>query len=314
MIKKSFRIFFTQNTQLIILILLIAVFSIIVPQFATYKNLMNILKQTLVISLACSGLALVILSGNLDLSIGSLYTFTLVLSVGMQRSNNVLAVLVPIVAALIVGLINGYIVTSFNVNSIIVTLGMYAVLAGLIMAYTKGNVIVGNYGTSYSLLAEFRIFHIQFYIFFYIIIAIIYQIILKTTKFGRSIIYIGINQEAARIVGINYKRVVTLTFMICSLSIAMAAIFMGSRQLQANTIAGVGLEFEALTAVLIGGVSLRGGKGSIYNAMIGVFLLAVIMNALTLFGVAFEWRNIASGILILLALGVDSFLRGKYAV
>jgi ribose transport system permease protein len=120
-----------------------------------------------------------------------------------------------------------------------------------------------------------------------------------------------VNREAALVGGINVRRVTTIAFVICSTMVALAAIIQGARLLQGSTNTGDGLEFDALTALLIGGVSLRGGKGSIFNAMIGVLLLAVIINALTLLNVPFEWRNIAKGILILIAVSTDALVRRR---
>lgn len=300
-----------QNPQTIILLFFIIVFAFFVPEFASKSNLMNILKQSTLVSLVACGLAIVVIGGNLDLSVGSLFTLTLVLSIGMQTKSVALAIIIPIAVSLLAGLFNGFISSNFNVNSIIVTLGTLSIFSGLALVYTKGNVQIGTYGTFYSEIAALRFYNIPFFVIFYFLLAIIYQILLKYTSFGRSLSYQGINPEAAIIAGVKVKQVTIISFMICSLSVGIAAIFMGSRLLQANTIAGVGLEFDALTAILIGGISLSGGKGNIYKAMVGVFLLAVIINALTLIGVPVEWKNVVKGILILVALGVDTIMRGK---
>ena len=304
---------FTRNEpQTILLIFCIIVFYFLVPNFGTQKNLTNIIKQSMLIAIASCGLTLVVIGGNLDLSIGALYTLCLVFSVGMQMHSVMLAIIAPIGIAVSAGFLNGYIIGRFKVNSIIVTLGTLAIFSGFIMVYTKGNVVVGLPGTAYSDISGFKIFNLPFFMIAYFIIAILYQFLLRKTKYGRALRYQGVNSEAAYTSGINTKKTTIISFIISGCSVGIASIFMGSRMLQANTIAGAGLEFDALTAILIGGVSLGGGVGSIYKAMIGVFLLAVIMNALTLFNAHFEWRTVVKGLLILTALFVDIQRRKKY--
>jgi ribose/xylose/arabinose/galactoside ABC-type transport system permease subunit len=159
---------------------------------------------------------------------------------------------------------------------------------------------------------DMKLLSIPSYVLVYIGIALIYQALLVRTTFGRKLVYIGTNRDAAVAAGLNVRMVTIVSFVICSFSVALASILQGARLLQGSTNTGAGLEFDALTAILVGGISLRGGKGSIANAMIGVFLLATITNALALLNVPFEWRNISKGILILIAIASDAMLRWKY--
>jgi ribose transport system permease protein len=309
---KKIKTFLQNEPQTVILIVCIILFYFLVPNFGTKKNLMNILKQNMLLSIASCGLALVVIGGNLDLSIGGLYTLCLVSSVSMQLHSVLLALIVPLAIGVGAGFLNGYVVGRFKVNSIIVTLGTGAIFKGIMMAFTKGNVTVGLPGTVYSEISNFRILNLPFFMIVYFLIAIIYQIVLGKTKYGRALQYQGVNHEAAYISGIKTKKTTIISFVILGGSIGLAAILMGSRMLQANTIAGQFLHLEALPAILIGGISLGGGVGSIYKAMIGVFLLAVILNALTLLNVHFEWRTVVQGLLILLALFADVQRRQKY--
>ena len=301
-----------NNPQLIILILLVVAFSLLVPSFLTQKNIINILKQSTNVAIAACGLALIVIGGNLDLSIGSLLSLTLGISLSLTNQNIALAVVVPLLIGIGMGLFNGLIVSTFNVNSIIVTLGSLSAISGFVQFYRKGNIISGAVGTVLTKFTDMKVFFIPSYVLVYIGIALLYQIILRRTTFGRTLVYIGTNKEAAVAAGINVRTVTTISFVICSLSVALASVLHGARLLQGSTNTGAGLEFDALTAILIGGISLGGGKGNIGNAIIGVFLLAVITNALALLNVPFEYRNISKGILILIAIGADALLRGKY--
>lgn len=301
-----------SQPQLLILIVLIIVFSISIPAFFTSGNIMNILKQNTTISIVSCGLAFVVIGGNLDLSVGSLLSFALGVSLSMTYHNTFLAILVPILMGVGVGLLNGYIVSRFNVSSIIVTLGSLSAIAGFVQFYRQGNIIMGMPGLVYTEITDARIFGIPSYVLIFIILAVVYQVILKKTSLGRKLLYQGVNREAAIAAGINVKFVTIVSFVICSASVGVASFLQGARLLQGSTNTGAGLEFDALTAILVGGISLKGGKGTIANAMIGVFLLGVIINALTLLGVPYEWRNITKGVLILLAISADVFGRKRY--
>ena len=301
-----------QQPQLIILVLLIVLFAIAVPEFFTIGNIMNVLKQNTTVSIVSCGLAFVVIGGNLDLSVGSLLSLTLGLSLSMTMNNTLLAILVPLGVSIAVGFANGYIVSRFNVSSIIVTLGSLSAIAGFVQFYRKGNIIIGMPGLAYSKITSLKILGIPSYVLIFILVAILFQFLLKQTALGRKLRLQGANREAAIVAGINVKLVTILSFVICSLSVALASILQGARLMQGSTNTGAGLEFDALTAILIGGISLSGGKGTILNAMIGVFLLGIIINALTLLDVPFEWRNIAKGILILIAISADVFERSRY--
>jgi ribose transport system permease protein len=283
--------FLRGNPQLVILILIVVVFSILFPAFISKKNVINILKQSTVISLVSCGLALVVISGNLDLSVGALF--------------------VPLLLGVGLGMLNGTIVSRFEVNSIIVTLGSLSLISGFVQFYRKGNIIMGLPGTFLTQFVDLNVFSIPSYVLVYVAVAVVCGLLLSRTTYGRKLRLIGVNREAALVGGINVQRVTTAAFVIASTLTALAAIIQGARLLQGSTNTGDGLEFDALTALLIGGVSLRGGKGSILNAMIGVLLLAVIINALTLLNVPFEWRNIAKGLLILIAVGTEALARWR---
>jgi ribose transport system permease protein len=298
--------------QFLILIILVVVFSISIPTFFTSGNIMNILKQSTTISIVSCGLAFVVIGGNLDLSVGSLLSFALGVSLSMTMHNTFLAILVPILLGVGVGFLNGYIVSRFNVSSIIVTLGSLSAIAGFVQFYRQGNIIMGMPGLAYTEITDAKIFGVPSYVIIFILMAIAYQIILKKTALGRKLLYQGVNKEAAIAAGINVRFVTIVSFIICSVSVGVASFLQGARLLQGSTNTGAGLEFDALTAILIGGISLSGGKGTIANAMIGVFLLAVIINALTLLGVPYEWRNIAKGVLIILAISADVLGRKRY--
>ena len=238
-------------------------------------------------------------------------SLTLGISLSLSGIHPLLALFVPLLLGVGLGMLNGTIVSRFEVNSIIVTLGSLSLVSGFVQFYRQGNIIMGLPGTILTQFVDLTVFSIPSYVLFYVLMAVVCGLLLSRTTYGRKLRLIGVNREAALVGGINVRRVTTIAFVICSTMVALAAIIQGARLLQGSTNTGDGLEFDALTALLIGGVSLRGGKGSILNAMIGVLLLAVIINALTLLNVPFEWRNIAKGILILIAVSTDALVRRR---
>lgn len=304
--------FIKEMPQLFILIVIAVILAIVNTNFATVSNVINIFKTVSVISILSCGLTLVVVGGALDLSIGSALSFLNLVSAVMQLQSDVRAIWVPLVLAVFLGLFNGLIVTLFNVNSIIVTLGSLSIFAGLALLYVNGAIIIGKAGTWYTFIGQGKVLSIPFHVIIFISVAILYDFLLTRTTFGRALKYVGTNLEAARIAGVRINFVRITAFIISSISAAIAAIILSSRMNSGSPVAGVGFEFDAVTAVVIGGTSLIGGAGSIRKTIIGVLLLAVIINALTLYNVPFAFQNIAKGVLIIIAIIVDVRTREKY--
>ncbi len=300
-----------NQSQLIILILLVIVFSVTTPSFRTTGNFLNLLKQVTVIGVISCGMTLVVISGCLDLSVGSVFSLLNLVSISLQINNNFLGVIMPLVIAVFIGFFNGFIVTKFKVNSIIVTLGSLSLFSGLAQLVTNGAIISGVTGTWYGFIGREKLLGIPVHVYVFFIVAIISQVLLSNTAFGRKIKYVGTNDSAAEIAGIKSGRVRTIAFIISSLFVAIAALIYSSRMTTASPVAGAGYEFDAITAVVIGGTSLAGGKGSIFKTIIGVLLLALIVNILTLYNVMYSFQNIVKGILIIIAIIIDIRVRRR---
>ena len=299
--------FLRIQTNLVILIVFIAILAATVPSFRQASNFLNILKNISAITIVSCGLTLVVVGGGLDLSVGSTFSLSAILSIVMLIKYNsvALAVAVPVIAAIIVGIINGVITSKFNLSSIIVTLGMLSVVSGFTYFIVNGGTQVAAPNAAFEAIGKTSLAGIPLYCYLFVLIAIIYEIILKKTSFGRNLILIGTNPEAARIVGINITLTRTVSFVICSISTSIAAIILSSRLMTAAPAVGTGYEFTAITAIVIGGISLSGGKGNIYNTVIGAILLGVLINALTLTNVPFAFQAISKGLLVILALTLD---------
>lgn len=301
-----------NNMQLVILVIMAVALAATTPKFASAANLMNILKQVSVIAIISCGMTFVVVGGCLDLSVGSAMSLLTVITATLQLKSDLWAVLAPLGAAVLIGLFNGLIITRFKINSIIVTLGSLSVFGGLALLYTNGAIIIGRTGTWYSQIAQGQIFRIPVHVLIFVVIILLSNLLLRRTSFGKALYYIGTNSEAARIAGIRINLFRTLTFVLSSIFVAIAAVILSSRMNSGSPVSGVGFEFDAITAIVIGGTSLTGGKGSIRSTVIGVLLLAVIVNALTLYNVPYAFQNIAKGLMILAAVIIDIRSRAKY--
>lgn len=290
------------HPQILILIVMIIVLSIALPSFFTGENFLNIFKNMSTVAIITSGIAVVLIGGNFDLSVGSMFSLLCAVGILSQHINTFMAVLMPLVVALALGLLNGMLIYKFKISSIIVTLGTMAIFQGLTLIISKSSSVPAIPGTSYENIAGLRFFSIPAYIFVFIILAVVCEIALRKTKFGRGLYYMGVNREASMIAGHNEGVYIIISYMLSGTTVAIAAIIQSSRMLTANPIVGTGLEIEVLTAVLIGGISLLGGRGNVIQAIVGAMILAVIINGLNLFGAPSEIQNIVKGALILTAI------------
>jgi ribose/xylose/arabinose/galactoside ABC-type transport system permease subunit len=300
-----------EQTQVIILIAFVVVFSLISPEFRTSGNFINLLKQVTVIGVISCGMTMVVITGCLDLSVGSVFSLLGLVGILLQQRSNILGVVVPLACAVAIGLFNGFIVTKYRVNSIIATLGSLSLFSGIALLITNGAIIAGRTGTWFGIIGRGRFLGVPNHVYVLFIVAIIFHIILSRTALGRKMKYVGTNTVAAEIAGVRSKRIRTVAFVISSLSVGVAVLIYTSRMTTASPITGVGYEFDAVTAVVIGGTSLAGGKGSIFKTIVGVLLLATIINLLTLYNFPFAFQSIIKGILIITAIVIDVRARKK---
>ena len=301
--------FSRSQTQLIILIIVFVFCLIAVPDFANSRTLVNILKTVATSGIVGVGLSVVIIGGNLDLSVGSVFSLMCVVAVKMQVTSVALALTVPFIVAIGIGALNGFLITKFRLNSIIVTLGTMSAYAGAALLYSP--TVLSRPDTFYQQISNSSLFGIPTYVYIFFAIAAVLQIILFKSKFGRSLYFQGVNPTASEIAGMNRTRTTIVSMIICSVCVAAAAILQTSRVGTGYPISGVGLEFSALTAVLLSGVSIKGGKGSALRTVIGVLMLQVILTSMILMDIKHDWQSIVKGALILAALWLDAKQQSK---
>ncbi len=298
--------------MLALLIVLGAVLSLISPYFLTFSNIANVMDQSVVTGIVAIGQTFVILVAGIDLSVGSLVGVTgIVLGLSFGFTSMPLAMLVCLASGAFLGLVNGAIITLGRVAPFIVTLGMLSV--GRSLAYIlSGANSISSIPPDLGLLASTTavgIVPLNFVILVLLYIAA--WAYLGFTKGGRTIYAIGSNAEAARIAGLRVARYNIMVYVVSGLLSALAAIFLSAQILSIDPIAGTGLELDTIAAVVIGGTSLFGGRGSVIATFIGVFIMVLIRNGLNLLNVSPYWQGTAIGSIIVAAVLLERFLSAR---
>lgn len=290
------------------LILLIVVISIMNSAFLDLSNLLNLLRQVSINGLIAFGMTFVILTGGIDLSVGSILALSSAFTAILITSglDPIVALIVGVLGGFLLGVFNGVLVTFGSMAPFIATLATMTIFRGLTLVVTDGNPIT-NLGDSYmfQLFGKGYFFGIPVPAVTMIIVFIILAIILQKTTFGRHTYAIGGNEVASKISGIKVHRVKILIYGISGLMSALAGAILTSRLNSAQPTAGTSYELDAIAAVVLGGTSLTGGKGRIVGTFIGVLIIGVLNNGLNLLGVSSFYQQVVKGIVILIAVLID---------
>lgn len=293
-------------------LLLCIVLTLLSDRFLTLPNILNILRQSSINGIIAVGMTLVILSRGIDLSVGSVLALTAVITaqllvIGMPP---IFASLIGMVAGGVLGLFNGMLVTLFKLPAFITTLGTLTFARGLALNFTQGKPITG-------LPESFRVLGTGFFatIPLPVIVAglvfLVAGVVLKFTIHGNRLYALGNNPEAARFTGIPVNRYITMMYVITGVLAALAGQILSGRLDSAQPTMGMGYEFNAIAAVVVGGTSLSGGRGGMAGTLLGVLIIAVINNGLNLLNVPSFWEQVVRGTVIALALLVHRASAGK---
>ena len=282
--------------------------------FINPSNLLGILRQQYYLGIIAFGLTFVMITGNIDLSIGSMYTMMCcVTAMVMMNTNNVwLTILVSLGVGAICGLFNGVLVSYVKLNSFITTLGSSSIFTALALMLSAGTILVipDNCDPIFKLLGTAKVGSISILIVWFVIVAVVLGFILSRTVFGKQLYVIGANPTAARYSGIKVKRNTTIAYVITGLCVGLAAMIVMANTLSSNPQTGSGEEMDIILAVVLGGVAINGGKGSVWGTIIGVFFTGVLSAGFTQldFNVYEQW--VLMGIIMVFALSMDA-VKGK---
>jgi ribose transport system permease protein len=303
----------------VVLVVLIGYFGFAAPNFLTEDNLVGILQATAVNGVLGVASTLVIITGGIDLSVGTLMTFTAVMC-GVVLTNWQMPMILGVVAALAIGAlcggVSGAIIAKLRVPPFIATLGMMLLLKGLALVIAQDKPIYFNDTPNFSVISNDSFiggllpsFEVPNGVVILFAVAILGSIVLNKTLLGRYIFALGSNEEAARLSGVNVDFWKIITYALGGLICGVAGLIIASRLNSAQPALGQGYELEAIAATVIGGTSLSGGRGTMLGTIIGAFIMSVLTNGLRIMGVAQEWQIVVTGVIIIVAVYVDMRLR-----
>jgi ribose transport system permease protein len=306
----------TQRLQRLLpfltLIILFIALTIATPHFLTAINLASVARQTAVINIMALGMTLVIITGGIDLSVGSILAIsglfgTMAIKDGYPIP---LAILIGIGCGLLCGLLNGLMITQLRINAFIVTLGTLEAYRGFALVVSKG-LPVHEIPDSFSFLGDGNLFGIPFSLWLLALCAVLMHFVLEHTKLGRYAFAIGSNSAAAYYAGVPIKFHLTAVYAIAGMLAGLAGMIEASRLMTGQPTAGQGYELQAIAAVVIGGGSLQGGEGSVIGTLIGAFIIGLLSNGSDLLGVNPYWQQVIIGAVIIAAVAFDELRKRR---
>lgn len=299
---------------LLVLLIFVAALSLQTRNFLTFANIESVLRQVFNTVCLALGVALVIIAGGIDLTGGAMIAMTGTVTVGLIVEHGIpipLAIMTGIALGILTGIFNGTIITTLQVPPFIVTLGMMNIARGTAYLVTGGLAMRIDEVTypSYAPMGVGRLFGIPVQIYYAVVLISVFLVILNKTRLGTYIYAIGGNREAARLSGVPIRRVEVIVYMLSGLMGAIAGIVLTARMYSAQPSVAQGFEMDAITACVLGGVSMSGGVGRISGIILGVLVIGIINNGLNLLNVNYFWQLIAKGVVILIAIYIDTIKR-----
>ena len=290
-------------------------FTLANERFISPDNIMGVVRSSAILGVMALGVTFVVISGNLDLSVGSMMSFSTIVVLDLHdKIGPALAIPAMFAMTLCLGAFIGFLVGYLKLNSLIVTLGMLSAIHGLTLTYSGGKNmdIADKDGTWFDVFGQGTALGIPVPILIFLALAAFLGIVLAKTPFGRKVYAVGGNGTAATFSGIKRARTVFFCYLMSAACVATAGLIQASRSLGSQNTVGQGLELEVLAAVILGGASLLGGSGTIFKTVIGVLILGFIQNGLLLVGLQFYVQFVVTWIIIILAVWLDiAAKRGK---
>lgn len=288
----------------LVLVIALTIFS---PAFLSVTNITNVLRQAVYVSVIVYGAIFVMAMGGIDLSVGSTMAIC-GLAVGelmLSGVNTPLSILIALILGAAIGFFNGFLIDKIKIAPFIATMATMTITRGVINVVTKGIPQSGLNSENFTVFGQGTIGIIPIPVIIALIIFAIAYFLLNWTRFGRYILSIGSNVEAARLVGINISKMKLLVYSLTGLMSALAGILLTARMESAMPDAGEGYELDVIAAAVIGGTSLDGGKASLVGTAVGALLMAVVRNGLNLLSINTFWHKVVMGVIILIAVSID---------
>lgn len=306
---KSFDLkkFLMKYIMYLFLVLMCVVLAIASDKFLTLTNIMTIVKQISIQSIVAIGMTMIIISGNIDLSVGSLVALCSVS--GAMIMNKGLPMIAAIIAAIVIGAIAGFITggvtAKLRLHSFLVTLALMQALRGLAQTMTNGRPVAGL-PDGFGKIASASIGPVPLLVIYMIVLYAIFMYVMKYTAFGRSIYAVGSNQESARLSGINIEKVKTLVFVISGALCGVAGVLLTAKVRSGDPTCANGWEMDTIAGAIIGGTDMNGGEGKLGGTIIGLLFVGILSNGMVLLGVSAYMQSVIKGLVIFLAVIINS--------
>lgn len=302
-----------DQVTFLLMILLIVAGSLLSPVFLTPRNLLNILWAVSVLGIVALGQTLLLITCNFDMSVSMSVPFVGIVTVGLQIAGWGLwpSILAGLLAGTLVGLLNGLIVVLTRANPFLITLGTQTLVYAVALIITQARTWYATI-PEFNILGRGQVFDLLHYsVIIFLAMASILEFALRRTVYGRHLYVLGLNEEAGRLSGVLVKRIKILTFTFCGFIAGVAGLVMTSRLNSTRASGAVGLDFDSIIAVVLGGTSLFGGSGGTLRTIIGVLVLGILNNVMVLAGVPYEAQWIAKGVVFLLVVWTDTFFKQR---
>lgn len=298
-------------TLLLTIIVVCVVFSFVYPSlFPTFANLKQVLLNLSIDTIVAVGMMLLLISGSFDLSVGSVVAFAggVAAYLMLQADVNVFfAVCAGLTSALAVGVVNGYLIAYVGINPMIQTLAMMGIVRGMALMISGPG--IQNLPYWFNAISQSKLLGVQMPVWYMLFIVALFSFLVSRTVFFRRYYYIGSNEKAASLSGIDTKRMKFFGFAIVSLLAGVAGILLSSRLGAALSTAGEGMELRVITAVILGGASLSGGEGKISGALLGAVFMGVIANIMVIARISGYWQQIILGVILIAAIAIDQLFK-----
>jgi ribose transport system permease protein len=310
--RFSAKEFVINYAVLILLVIVLIALAFLSPSFFTFGNIVNVMNQNAPLVIIAAAGTFVIIAGNFDLSTGAIFSVGSVVAawIAVQTENVWLALLSAPIVGLLLGLFNGVVITRLRVHSFLATLASSMIFTTIAVLITKGSLITVT-TDGFTKLGRLKIGGIFVAVFLMIVVIAILWFLLSRTIYGRHVYAVGGNAEAAELSGIHVTRTQVSVFMMSGLAAGIAAAIGVSRIASGQPLAGEGMEFNAIAAVILGGTSIYGGIGAVWRSVAGVFLIALIGNGFALLNLNPQLKDMVTGFIILAAVGLAAAGRHK---
>ena len=309
---KTKKIKLSSISVFLILAVEILFFAMTADNFFSPSNLLSVGRQISMTGIAAVGMTILLLVGGIDISVGTMCAFSGVVCAKLVVEAQMpipLSILITLCVGALCGSVNGFMCTHFKIPAMIGTMAMQTIAKGCAYLLTGGIPIYGL-PESFRTLGQGYIGNVPVPMFIMIIVFILSFILLEKTYFGRHIYAVGGNQEAARLSGINTAKVQMICYIVCSVLASLAGIIMASRVNSGQPSVGVGFEMDAITASVLGGVSLMGGEGRLVNVAAGVLIMGILSNGMVMLDLTEYTQWVVKGVVLLFAVAVDNMQKG----